>query len=60
MEKTEDIAAIIETLRIVIRTEQQASDLVERLRNAEGVDIFEGQGAGKPGPDRDKRKENKE
>ena len=57
MEKTEDIAAIVETLRIVIRTEQQASDLVEGLRNAEGVDILGGQGSGKPGSDRDKRKE---
>jgi len=40
MEKTEDLAAIIETLRIVIRTEQEATDLIEGLRNQQGQGIF--------------------
>ena len=50
MERTEDIAAIVEALRIVIRTEEQAGKLVEELRDRAGADIF---GTGDPGTGRD-------
>jgi hypothetical protein len=40
MEKTEDLAAIVEALRIVLRTEEQAGELIEKLRNAQGGGIF--------------------
>ncbi len=47
MERTEDLAALVETLRVVIRTEREAQDLVQRMRDAEGTDIFRDREKGK-------------
>ncbi|MCA8943930.1 MAG: hypothetical protein KDB80_15305 [Planctomycetes bacterium] len=41
MEHTEDIAAVLEALRVVIRTEQDARELVERSRDAGIDDLFD-------------------
>ncbi|MBK8980535.1 MAG: hypothetical protein IPM29_31925 [Planctomycetes bacterium] len=52
MERTEDIAAIVESLRIVIRTEDEATRLIEELRDASGAGIFDppgGEGGGRDG-----------
>lgn len=44
MEQTEDIAAVLEALRIVIKTESQAEDLVEKLRDESLGGLFDPDG----------------
>ena len=40
MEHTEDIAAVLEALRNVIKTENEAENLVEELRNRAMNELF--------------------
>ncbi|MGE0142499.1 MAG: hypothetical protein AB7I19_04490 [Planctomycetota bacterium] len=40
MDRNEDLAAIVESLRVVIRSEAEAQALVKRLRDAAGSGIF--------------------
>lgn len=40
MERTEDLAALVESLRIVIRTERDAEALLRQMRDAEGNELF--------------------
>ncbi|MBI5850997.1 MAG: hypothetical protein HZB39_08205 [Planctomycetes bacterium] len=40
MERTEDLAAIVESLRVVIRTERDAELLLRQMRDAEGNELF--------------------
>lgn len=47
MDRTEDLAALVETLRVVIRTEAEAHSLVQRLRDAQGSGLFGGRDDGK-------------
>ncbi|MHC5062629.1 MAG: hypothetical protein ACYTG5_01485 [Planctomycetota bacterium] len=51
MAKSESIAALVEALKLIIKTEAQASERVKALRNAEGEGIF-----GTPGKQPDKTK----
>ncbi len=44
MEDSETLAAIVEELRIVIRTGREAKVLLEKLRDEEGAGIFGGEG----------------
>lgn len=54
MAKSESLAALVEALKLIIRTEAQASDHVKELRNAEGESIF---GTSNPGKsDRGRKK----
>jgi hypothetical protein len=40
MEKNESLSELVETLRIVIRTEEELQRELERLAEAEGAGIF--------------------
>ena len=40
MDRTEDLAAIVESLRVVIRSQADAENLIQRLRDAQGAGIF--------------------
>ncbi len=51
MAKSESIAALVEALKLIIKTEAQASERVKTLRNAEGEGIF---GSTRKDPDKTK------